>query len=369
MTTGGGMMYSDDEWLMLSRFFARECTPVEAARVEQWIAASPARQREVDVLRAAWECAATLPMQRPSGGAFERFAARAGIADLQGAKRESLRPTEPARNQSSFNATDISRKSASRRWHRPVALAAAAVIAVSASVTWRVLRSSALRHTETSERVVRTGAAERSALQLADGSQITLGPLSSLRIATAYGDRERSVELEGEARFIIVHDSKRPFVVRTANAIAEDLGTTFVVTTRSAEKTTEVAVLEGSVALRSNTDGAKRGVALVQGQLGRAEQSGFISVATNVDLEPYAARADGRLVFRKTSLSEVRRTLEQWYNIRIDVSDSALDQTPVSATFEGKSASEAVSSLARLLNVRIEQNGDVSRFVTDSRDR
>jgi transmembrane sensor len=366
MTSGGGMMYSDDEWLMLSRFLARECTPVEAARVEQWIAASPTRQREVDLLRAAWECAATVPMPRASGGAFERFAARAGIADGESATRESTHSATRLRIQRLFNISDISRKSASRRWHRSSAIAAAAVIAVGASITWGVLRSSALRHVETSERVVRTGAAERSALQLADGSQITLGPLSSLRIAAAYGDRERTVELEGEARFIIVHDGKRPFVVRTANAVAEDLGTTFVVTTRSAEKTTEVAVLEGSVALRSNADGAKRGVALAQGQLGRAERSGFISVATNVDLEPYAARADGRLVFRKTSLSEVRRTLEQWYNIRIDVSDSALDQTPVSATFEGKSAREAVISLARLLNVHIEQNGDVSRFVTDS---
>jgi ferric-dicitrate binding protein FerR (iron transport regulator) len=365
MNPNDDMMCGDADYLLLSRYLSRECTAEEAATVERWIAAAPGRRHEVDVLRAAWECAGTLPMAHLAPSAYERFAARAGITEQPNAVRPA---TDRARRRVvlTLHAPASPQR---RRIAQVAAIAAAVVIAVASGIVWRAHRTPAVAMTSGIARELTTKAAQRASLRLADGTQITLGPASRLRVASDYGVRERTVELEGEARFSVVHDARRPFVVRTANAVAEDLGTTFFVTAHRDDATTDVAVIEGSVALRSLLDGAKRGVALARGQLGRAEPSGFISVSSGVDLEPYIARADGRLVFRKKPLSEVRRTLERWYDIRIDVSDTVLDRTRVSATFENKPAEEAVRSLARLLNVRLVQDGTVSRLVSDARER
>src|SRR5207247_2496866 len=84
-----------------------------------------------------------------------------------------------------------------------------------------------------------------------------LSVATRLRMPRDFGVRERRVELDGEAYFVIQHDALRPFVVRTRYGTAEDLGTEFDVHAYGPEDGVAVVVASGRVGLRA-PDGADR---------------------------------------------------------------------------------------------------------------
>ena len=86
---------------------------------------------------------------------------------------------------------------------------------------------------------------------LADGSRVILGPDSRLTVPADFGSTARAVELKGDGYFDVRHDAAKPFTVRVANALVEDVGTTFTVESDAGD-TTSVSVLSGSVRLRAN---------------------------------------------------------------------------------------------------------------------
>lgn len=90
-----------------------------------------------------------------------------------------------------------------------------------------------------------TAIGEYRTITLDDGSTIELNTNS--RVSIAYSDRARDVQLlRGEAKFDVARDPNRPFAVRSANAVAEAVGTSFVVRLR--EGSAELTVIEGAVA-------------------------------------------------------------------------------------------------------------------------
>ena len=73
---------------------------------------------------------------------------------------------------------------------------------------------------------------------LSDGTIVTLNRNSTLTTQKDLGGNARTVELEGEAFFLVAPDKSRPFTVHTKNATIDVLGTSFNV--RAAPGSTEV---------------------------------------------------------------------------------------------------------------------------------
>ncbi len=86
--------------------------------------------------------------------------------------------------------------------------------------------------------------AQKRDLRLADGSILTLGGASAVRVA--YGEKRREVYLErGEAFFDVRKDRNRPFIVTAPNLRVTAIGTAFAV--RADDTRTVVSVTEGLV--------------------------------------------------------------------------------------------------------------------------
>ena len=348
------------DWIVVTRYVANRCTPAETQSVEQWISEQPTRRREVELLRAAWTSAGTLLIERRSGDAFERFARRARLTiatPTNGPVVRDGRPRKPAR---------FTPHRRSRSFVLTLTGMAAGIAAVAAIVWGGPSRFGTSAGSGVVLREYTTNPAQRASVQLSDGTQAMLSPASRLRVMTVFDRGPRVVELEGEAYFVVKHDAARPFLVRTARVIAEDLGTAFMVRAYAMDTLTEITVVEGEIALRATARDTKRRVVLARGQMGRVQSSGAVSVESDVDLDALLARTQGRLVFRKMPLAEVRRELERWYDVRISVSDSQLDRVPVSATFGNKPVDDALRTLAQLLSVRYEREGMDVRLVADS---
>jgi transmembrane sensor len=117
--------------------------------------------------------------------------------------------------------------------------------AIAAVVLLSVGGHFAIRTLETER--YRTGVGEERTVSLADGSTIYLNAKSSLSVRI--GGESRELQLEGEGYFEVAPDPRRPFRVRTADAVVQAVGTQFNVATR--REGTNIAVLEGKVQVSS----------------------------------------------------------------------------------------------------------------------
>lgn len=226
----------------------------------------------------------------------------------------------------------------------PWLVAAASVIAV-AAIGWRA------SHPRAVERTVTTAAAERIEIKLADGSTVTLGPMSTLRYSTS---NPRAAMLEGLADFNVVHDSSRPFVVKAGNAVATDLGTEFVVRAYPGDSVVDVAVKSGLVALTGKTR-----LDLAAGDVGRVNRDGSTVRGSAAAASARLAWIDGRLVFDDEPLAGVAAELGRWFNVDIRIDDKTLAERRVTAVYNAPSLDGVLEALTASLDISAERSGRV----------
>jgi len=87
----------------------------------------------------------------------------------------------------------------------------------------------------------------RAKFLLPDGTVVNLNAGSRLRQDKMYGAKERSVELEGEAYFIVARDHGKPFIVKTGNLNITAVGTEFNVKAYPGDKTVVTTLVEGGI--------------------------------------------------------------------------------------------------------------------------
>jgi transmembrane sensor len=127
-------------------------------------------------------------------------------------------------------------------WGWP-ALAAASVALVLA-VALGALRWGGAEPAGSGPPIVAFEATSAKALRLGDGSVVLLAPGAT--VSVAYSAQVREVRLtRGEARFVVAHDTARPFRVLAGNSTVLATGTVFDV--RLAEGQATVALIEGRV--------------------------------------------------------------------------------------------------------------------------
>src|SRR5213593_1283212 len=216
----------------LLRFVEGECSPAEAAAIQAWIAAAPVRGELLDALRAVWRL--TGEVTRP----WDVGAARSRLLRARCGGPPPGAPTLQLHAQ----ATD---RPLPRRWRTatvwPARIAAAVALLVAGAALW------SHRSPPAPPREYATAPGHRAALTLPDGSRVLLSVGTRLLVPRDYGVRERAVELEGEAYFVVQRDP-RPFLVQTRHGTTQDLGTEFDVRAYGHEDFLQVVVAEGRVA-------------------------------------------------------------------------------------------------------------------------
>lgn len=329
-----GKTVDDMQWELAAKYLSGEGSAAERRRFEQWLAEDPQRSAMLDSLRPYFVARAPVRAQVDVDAAWAAMAAR---MDKEPLAVESGRPR--------------ARPLSHIRW-RQWGLAAAAVLVVAAGSLV------AVRNLSNADRLtVATGPGEKRAITLADGSRIVVAPLSRLEMAG-----RRSARLAGEAYFVVVHDSRRPFRVETEDATIEDLGTSFVVRTGSAREPTFVAVDEGVVALApAAAPGGTGTLILREGESGTVSSAGAVrgdSAAWSRGL----AWTRGEIVFDGLPLREVGRELNRWFGITVVLADPSLEQRTLTARLSGENVDEILEAIDRSLGVTHVRSGDTVRF-------
>jgi transmembrane sensor len=369
-------MSDDFDWPQLARYLSGVCSADEARAMDAWLADRPARQRELALLREAWHRGEQLPIPRHADAALARVLARRGMPHTASQPTPTAPPAPPR---------TVTRGAAPRfapwgsdarsRWRLAALPVAAAIVLGVIGITWgrRAIVSGGATATESPPaHVYATQRAQRAVVRLADGTQVTLGPASRLSVPAAFGRGTRTVELEGEGYFAVVHDGRHPFRVVAGTTTTEDVGTAFMVRDYAADTATTVVVAEGRVMLRArgaDADGdfASRAVPLSAGQLARVGASGGVTVLSDVDLAQHLAWLRGRLVYHGAPLAAVRQDLERWYDVRIEWSDSTLASVPVTTSFDDVPVEDVFRTLGRLLDAHFTRHGATVRLIPNAR--
>jgi ferric-dicitrate binding protein FerR (iron transport regulator) len=81
-------------------------------------------------------------------------------------------------------------------------------------------------------------------------------------------------------------------------------------------------------------------------------------VARDADVDAYLGWTHGRMVFTSTQLGDVARTLERWYDVRVEVSP-ALERRRLTMSVADASLAEVLNAISIALNVRHQVKGGV----------
>lgn len=188
------------------------------------------------------------------------------------------------------------------------------------------------------DRTLQTELGEWRTVQLADGTQLRIGPDSLLSLS--FGDDHRNVRLiRGEARFKVAKDPSRPFFVQSEMVGVLAVGTEFRVSRWGGEDI--VAVTEGNVALyRDGRDAVHGAVSVAPARV--AEATGGVGLAAGeqvsvtpgtrsapvtkqkVNMDYELAWADGWLVYENRTIGELVGELNRRNRTKIVVTDATL---------------------------------------------
>ncbi len=355
-----------DDWrVVLDRYLAGECSPEEAAIVQQSLAADPDR--------AAW--AALLEQARDrSGRVASGTDARAALDRVRARIAQAPTPTSARAESSARRDIGPPRLAGASRHPRPwgaggrhawrvAAVAASVVVALGIGVTIGVGRQGA-GFSAAPGREYTTAAGQRLSITLVDGTRLTLAPATRVRVAADYGRsaRARGVELEGEAYFVVVHDAAHPFMVRALGAVAQDIGTAFDVQAYPADTAVRVAVAEGRVSVHAVAP-AKGGASTPAGEAQAGDvatvANGAVGVEHGADVASLTGWTKGELMFRGVPLGAVLAELGRWYDIDFRLTDSSLAGQQLTATVNTQSVDQVLRDIVSALGVRCERRGRV----------
>jgi transmembrane sensor len=336
-SSGGSSKIAPEDWDRVARYLAGEAEPREAEATRLWLEADAERLAMVTALEAALanvarDDSAEIDAERALRTVKSRF-------DRPKVVRISTRAdaTAPNRILSAYLRT-----------------AAVLAVLVGGGVVWRDIRRS---EASSGSQTFTTAVGERRQFRLADGTEVVMGPASRLAVDPNSGDR--SVTLDGDGYFRIVHDSSHPFIVRAGSVKIQDVGTAFAIQSDDSAGV-RIAVDSGSVAVRPKETDGVFGEVLHARDRATVAPSGLVEVERSAVSDDDLAWVQGRLVFRDAPLIYVGAELYRWYGVRLRVADSSLAGLHLTASFSGESVDRVLNVIALSLGARVERQGNVA---------
>lgn len=182
---------------------------------------------------------------------------------------------------------------------------------------------------------------------LPDGSEVWLNALSSLTYPQRFTEKERRVQLSGEAYFKVASNKKHRFNVETPQKmVVSAYGTEFNVNAYENEATHEVTLASGHVEISSEI-GSKTSEALVVDEKAiLLVETGNIHVVT-ADTYVETAWKDGKMVFRREKLDKIVTKLSRKFGVDIRLEGDRLKEYEYTATFTEETLEDILDLLKR----------------------
>jgi len=298
----------------LSRLHSDSRTGQTEAGFRRWLAASPVHRVAFEQMTAVWEATANLRrMPSPRVSQTREF----GLA-----LRRVL----------------------------VVSAVTLALCALMSVVTLDLIRV----HDDSESEIFTTALGQRRPITLSDGSRVDLNTDSRARVT--YGPHMRRITLEkGQARFEVVRNPSRPFVVRVADRQIVALGTAFDV--RWTDERLSIVLVEGHVVILPAGDSytsasSPRALTLNPGE--RLDfESPALAVKSRIRLDREEAWVKGRVVFEATRLATAVAEFNRYAPRRLELVNPALADLLISGTFSVDDPGAFARAVAQMFSLQV----------------
>ncbi len=182
----------------------------------------------------------------------------------------------------------------------------------------------------TAMQTITVPAGQRINISLPDGTNVWLNARTTIQYPISFNDKDRSIKLDGQAYFDVMHDEDIPFIVETDKGKVQVLGTKFDVLAYSGSDDFETALMDGSVEVSLNSNPDRKMVLtpdtkayLINGELHQA-------VLT--DHNPYRWK-EGLISFVECSFVDIMKEFEKSYGIEIVIQNSTVQKYSYTGKF------------------------------------
>lgn len=357
-------MSQESFWVLLSKKLSGEATPDELRSLENLILNHPEWQYAIQNLEDLWK--------------HQSLRDHAEVEDaymIHLHKMEEMNISfgdEPPESIQLFGT-----KKRAKRWY----WAAAAVLVIVAGL---FAFGNSFGGNKSNEEIARqvseitTRPASKSKVELPDGTVVWLNAGSKLTYNKDYGKELREVTLSGEGFFDVVKMKEKPFVIHTSSINIKVLGTVFNVKSYPEDKKTETSLIRGSIEVTikdrpndkiilspSEKLVVENGSFVREGKLKKPEipvQGEPIVSVNKLQYNPKDSTlaetewVNNRLVFRDESFEDLAVKMERWYDVSIDIEDTALGEARLNGTFQSESVTQALEALKEMIPFKYDKN-------------
>jgi transmembrane sensor len=352
-------MTDELDWNVAAKYLAGELSAKERADFDAWLSENPNRVAQMSALNKAF--GSSIMPAVDVDKAWSTVSEGMDASPRGVGSRTNVPEWSPRHRTMSFSRP----RRRAVYWALP-ALAAAGL----AAFLIPSIRSAISSHTISGPgfTTIATATGERRSVVLAHGIGVILGPSTSLELEHEIAGK-RMVRLNGEAYFTVAHDQRRRLYVRTTSALIEDIGTAFNVRAFAGAVRTDVAVVEGTVALRSARGAATSATVLnvSAGTTGTVEGAAPPRLTPGLRTGDAVAWTQGQLAFRDAPLSQVALELNRWYGLDVSFSDPSLATRTLSARFAGEPLVTVLNVIARTLGISYQLEGQRVTFQSQAK--
>ena len=163
---------------------------------------------------------------------------------------------------------------------------------------------------------------------LSDGTKVHLNAESQLTYPICFSDKERIVQVEGEAYFDVAPDKEHPFIVQTPHTSIRVTGTSFNVRAYADEEIESTTLISGGVKISSGNEVFE----LIPNQHYTYNKKTNTNTVTNVNTELYTSWESGSFIFLNVPLENVMSYLSKWYGFKYTFEDETAKQVRIGAS-------------------------------------
>jgi len=195
---------------------------------------------------------------------------------------------------------------------------------------------------------------------LVDGTHVWLNSDSKLSFPSSFKNKNREVELQGEAYFEVTANKEYPFLVKTKNHKVKVTGTKFNICEYPESKIIETTLVEGKVKIISGN---------IIKDLFPGQQSSFNTKTSKVriskkDFEIYTAWKDGRYEFRNEPIGKIFQIIERWWDVKIVYPEKRIKNERISGVLRRhKSLEQHFDVIKQLIPIEYKIEDDVINVV------
>jgi ferric-dicitrate binding protein FerR (iron transport regulator) len=196
----------------------------------------------------------------------------------------------------------------------------------------------------TTYQIVSTSTGEIKKVVLPDGSLVWLNSASSIRYPNTFNDKERVVDLSGQAWFDVQHADQVPFLVHSASFTTSVMGTAFDIKDYPGEKDQMVSVQRGKVKVQAGAN--------LLATLEKGKQVKVISGKVHqqsIDTSGIGGWKQGNLVYADETLGAIAADLQRVFKDSIQIKNTALKDVRTTGVFNKRTGMQQI--LAIICNI------------------